>query len=220
MAVILLVITIGVLWYVGKKNRTERDEKQAKIAAELIEKNKNLRTIVEGNLEEKGKLQSFNPTSLFEEETKIYTLNTVTADDLKNYAESMVETFKPIAGSRKNEVRIMLDALDNSDRTLIKEIVLARLGFDRMADDLTKIPAPVEISNIHRDLIISLKNLSTLAGQMEKVIDEPVLALQSGQNYLIETSELIGLTNSLNDYLQKTGVVGLENKINVIFEKE
>lgn len=220
MAVILLVITIGVLWYVGKKNRTERDEKQAKIAAELIEKNKNLRTIVEGNLEEKGELQSFNPTSLFEEETKINTLNTVTANDLKNYAENMVETFKPIAGSRKNEVRIMLDTLDSGNRTMIKDIVSARLTFDEIAASLTKISAPAEVSTIHRDLITSLKKLSTLAAQMEKIIDEPILALQSGQPYLAETEKLINLINSLNTYLQKTGVVGAENKIVITFERE
>jgi len=221
LAVILLVITIGVLWYVGKKNRTERERKQDQIMAELLEKNKNLREIVEGNLKEKGSLQSFNSASLFEgEEIKINTLETVTISDLKNYAENLAEIFKPLTKSRKNEVRIMLDALDNNNRTLTKEIVSARLTFEQIITALSQTSTPGEMATIQKNIVLTLKKMSALTAQMEKVVDEPVLALESGQTYLTEIEKLTSFIKTLNDYLLKTGAIGPENKIIVVFEKE
>lgn len=221
LAVILLVITIGVLWYVGKKNRTERERKQDQIMAELLEKNKNLREIVEGNLKEKGSLQSFNSASLFEgEEIKINTLETVTISDLKNYAENLAEIFKPLTKSRKNEVRIMLDALDNNNRTLTKEIVSARLTFEQIITTLSQTSTPGEMATLQKNIVLTLKKMSALTAQMEKVVDEPVLALESGQTYLTEIEKLTSFIKTLNDYLLKTGAIGPENKIIVVFEKE
>jgi hypothetical protein len=76
------------------------------------------------------------------------------------------------------------------------------------------------MATFQKDLIISLQKLSALAAQMEKALDEPILALQSGNVYLAETANLINLADKLNNYLQQTGVVGPEYKIVITFEKD
>lgn len=219
--VILLFITLGVLWYVGSKNRTERERQEAEILTEILKKDQSLRNIVEDNLEKKGGLQRFDPTSLFEEENlKLDVLANVTAADLQTYAERLTSALGPISGNRKHEVRIMLEAMDSGDRTMIKDIVSARLTFDSIASKLAKIPAPAETATFQKSLITSLQKLSALAAQMEKALDEPILALQSGNVYLAETANLINLADKLNNYLQQTGVVGPEYKIVITFEKD
>ena len=211
---------MGVLWYVGFKNRAQREKYEAEILAEIIEKNRNLRNIVEDNLEKKGALQNFNVTSLFEEEIELDVLATVTEDDLQTYVQNLIDILKPLSGNRKHEVRIMLEAMDNNDPILIKDIVSARLTFDSIINRLIKLPAPAETAVFQKDLVVSLQKLSFLAGQMEKALDEPVLALQSGQTYLNETGTIINLTTKLNDFLQKTGVIGPEYKIVITFKKD
>lgn len=219
--VILLIITLGVLWYVGSKNRAERERREAEAIAEIINKNESLRNIVEDNLEKKGGLQSFDPASLFENnDIQLDAMANVTAADLQTYAERLVGALKPISGNRKHEVRIMLEAMDSGDRTMIQDVVSARLTFDSIADNLAKIPTPAETATFQKDLIISLQKLSALAAQMEKALDEPILALQSGNVYLAETANLINLADKLNNYLQQTGVVGPEYKIVITFEKD
>ncbi len=216
----LLVLTLAVFWYVGRKTRVERQEKQEGYFRSLVEKEKNLRANVEENLAKKGTLASYNPTDIFSDtNANIKPLPAANAVAIRDYYEKMAAILKPLGIKRENEVRILLSALDTGNRELLKNIMAARTTYADLAVKLASVPPPTDILALQSALVSTLNRITKLVGNMELAFEEPILALGSGRQFLSEISQTADLVAKINDYLLTNKII-TENEAIVIYISE
>ncbi len=128
--------------------------------------------------------------------------------DLKNYGLALSAALKPVGDmSLEYMPAIPLIALQTQNPLDAKPLTLMKVLLLQRIDTLIKTPAPQSAKDLHLSLINSLLFLSELIYNMEKVLTEPILALESADRYTIEYIKLLKITESFNKYFTAKGVV-------------
>lgn len=221
--VIILIITIGVLWYFGNKKKSQD---QALTAAEekvLLEQNSKLKQVVSEALARKGTLKTFRYSDLPRRAstTDLKITTKVSTSTLKAYGLGLASILKPYEAERENEGKVMLRFLekrDPKDLETLKRIALIYQNTDR---ELLTVPTPKEAAYLHTKLINRVRVMSALARNMSLVLEEPVLALESAEAYQKELALFYKTTEELSNYFKSKQIVfEPQEKINIYVNLE
>ncbi|MCX6713918.1 MAG: hypothetical protein NTV48_02330, partial [Candidatus Vogelbacteria bacterium] len=179
LVVALLFVVVGILWYVGYKNKQDTRQKELAYYAKLMTEQKNLDSVVIEATKNGNGLETLSGVPV--PSYKPIIASTSSPVTLRRYGEELTKAMLPLSQKHENENLIMLRALDNKDPSEIKKLVEARIIYENVVNNLKKITIPAEAEKPQREIILTLNVISQTIANMEKILQEPVLALQSGQ---------------------------------------
>ena len=140
---------------------------------------------------------------------KLSDLKTVTiaaTSSLRNYGLQVTQILKPLGVDRENEAKVMLSALDNKDSSKINKVADSQAMYQNIATNLAKLPAPKGVASIQLKIVNDAAMMALLLSNMSQVLNQPVLALQSSQQYMRIQPVFYTDLAALNKYLLDRGV--------------
>jgi len=204
LVVALFFVVVAVLWYVGHKNKQDVAEKQLAYYDKLISEQKNLDSVVTEATRGSDSLETLK--GIIVPAYQPLKASTSSPESLKKYGEALAEAMLPLSEKHENENQIMLRALDNKDASEIKKLVNSRVTYEDVVISLKKIVTPAEADKQQREIVYTLSTISQIIANMEKVLQEPVLALQSGQLLNKQYSRLYINFENLNNFFRNKGI--------------
>ncbi len=116
----------------------------------------------------------------------------------------------------QNEMALTVRAIKNDDALAAKMIVAQRLRQQQAVGQLVNVVTPEDAADIHLQLINTILRLAELDFAMEKIFDQPILALENARIYPQHYSELWQIFAKINQYfLDREIVFSSEEKINL-----
>lgn len=204
--IVLVVLTIGSLWFVGHQERIKEKAKLQGYVSNILEKQKNLESL--SNQESSLSRNNVSLDQLADRPViASSTTGTSSTQDLRSYGLKLTEALKPLSQRRESEVRAVISAIDKNNGSFIRSITFSRIIHEQVALRLTKIPVPKEIESRHFKITSQMNLLVSRLKNMEKALDQPTLALENSQSFnkdyldfikSIEALDLFFVTNKVN----------------------
>lgn len=213
--IFLLIITVGFLWFVGKKERQKKERESKEYYLSIIEQNEKMTNLVKDSLGENGQMQNIDISTLVvNKDSNSFETNTPTSTEtLRNYGISLRKAFGPFAQNRANDSSLLLAIIEKKQEKNIDHLYQTKTMFDNLSFELSQIIVPEIFAQAHNQLITSAKQASILLSNMAQILNEPVLALESAQLYLKALSSLYKLTDGFNLYFQEKNILTEQEKI-------
>ena len=192
--ILLVVVAIGLFWYVGYQDKKNKEELKAKYLQELLAEQKNLELAVQANLQNTDQAtidQTLPPLP------KLNTNKASSTEAFRQYGLGLVTALAPLEKKRGNEITAILSAIDKNDPTLLKPVMASRLLHEEAFNNLATLTVPQIFVTRHQALMLKLQIISNLLSKMEKALDQPKLALASSNSFL--TTGYPNFLNALQD---------------------
>ncbi|MFA5023102.1 MAG: hypothetical protein WC537_02455 [Candidatus Paceibacterota bacterium] len=198
-----MVITIGLFWFIGKRNKEKEAVRLEQYTQELLAQQKNLEAVAVKDLKNTEVIKT--PIELTPD-LVIASSSANQPEQLRAYDLAMVKAFEPLGTNRGNEVTAVLSAIDKNDPTLLKAVTESRINHQAVSANLARVIVPQELVSQHRKLIFQINFIVSLLTNMEKALDEPRSALSSSKGFISAYSTLSKLVSNLNKYLTDKGI--------------
>ncbi|MFA5001109.1 MAG: hypothetical protein WC531_02680 [Candidatus Paceibacterota bacterium] len=216
---ILVLITIGVLWWAGAKTKEKRSEQLDRYYQELLTKEENLETAVTNATSITGEQEGELPISNNWQTIEIKTSSTTSTTTLKQYGLALGEALGTFGQKRESEVKATYQALDQKSPVELKKVVGSRLIHEETINKLRLVVVPQGLADYHRQLINSLQNSVQFLSQMEQVLDNPETALEASKLFVQESILFHQIMSKINNYLISRQVQFPDNeKIKALFQ--
>lgn len=203
-ALILLVILIGLFWYVGKTSQPKTS--LVYVSPEQIAEQKHtkqLEELIAQTMAEKGALQQqvfdANPEPAYStSSSKISNDNSPAA--LKAYGLSIVAIMQPLSNQQTNNAQLVLDILNTQDQTKVTQLENSAQVLGTVAQQMSLLVVPSKALAVHLAATNKLAILADLLGQMSLVLDEPDLALTASITYTTVLNDFYIAGYNLNQF--------------------
>lgn len=106
----------------------------------------------------------------------------------------------------ENEMKIVLQVFENRGQEELAKISRTKNLYLQTAAALLNLPVPTSAAPIHLNLLNALAGIAELDFQMEKVLAEPVLALESARTYPLRYAALLDAVQNINRYFLKQNI--------------
>lgn len=126
---------------------------------------------------------------------------------IENYGRELGTILKPYGEPRENELTIVGQIYDTQDPTAVEKLTAIKKLHQTALADFLKIETPAEAVSLQLAIVNDLALLLTLIGNMEKIVAEPILALQSAQVYQVSLLSFYSRLSQINDYFRSRGIV-------------
>lgn len=221
--VLLLVVTMGVLWYLG----TEKKERDSALTAseenELLQRNSRLEQVVSEALAKNKDLKTFRYSDLPRRASTsdlIISKSNATST-IREYGLQIASILKPYEEERENESKIMIRYLEKGEAKDLESLKKVFLLYRNTDQALLKVSVPKEAAFLHTKLINRIRVMSALLKNMTLVKEEPLLALQSAEVYQKELALFYNTTEELSNYFKARQIIFKpEEKINIYVNLE
>jgi len=199
LAIILVLITIGVLWWVGVQTKKETNQKLQRATEEILTKQKNLETLVQSSVKDDN--ENLDRVITLPKAPSLKTSSQTDKDSLRQYGLNLTQALAPLSKPRENEIEATLAAIDKNDPNFIKSITQSRIYHDSAIENLSALTVPKEIASKHQDLIVSLEIVASLLRNMEKALSQPQLALTSSNLLATKDNDFLKNLEMINTWL-------------------
>ncbi len=218
--VVLVVLTIGTLWYVGARTKKDQKEKLDRYYQEIMAKEKNLESVIKEADKSSAVSTDLNlPISGDWQTVKINLKQATSTETLKQYGLDLGRALNVFSTKRESEVTATYQALDKKDPTELKKVVSSRLIHETAVEKLTLVAVPQGLANYHRQLINSLNNSVNFLSQMEQVLNNPESAMEASRLFVQESILFHQIINKLSNYLSARQIqFSADEKIKILFE--
>jgi len=202
-----MVIAIGVLWYVGDKNKREQEAKKAEYIKEFLAKQKNIEAVALQDQSNQGDTNSVTvdlniPKTIVATTTKASS----TPAQLRAYSLALAEALTPLSAPRASEPEAVLQAISNNEASFLKPVTTSRIIHDKTLNNLSQIIVPKELVKQHEAIV---SKMSLFVGQltnMEKTLDQPRIALNNSEAFTKSYLEFVRLIGNLETFLSSQGL--------------
>jgi hypothetical protein len=205
--IILVVVTIGVLWWVGYQKQNAREAQKQQLAQTILAKQKNLEQAVTEAQKKSTSDNLDNLTLATPESLKVVTSSSTSAS-LRQYGLNLAQIFSFLNTKRANEVTLTLQAIDNNNQDNIKALLASRIKYETASNELSQTTVPVSLEREHRALIVNTRNITILLKQMERALEAPQTATLASRLFLQESVVLFQNIDKVNNYF-------VTNKVNL-----
>jgi hypothetical protein len=197
LVIILVVITIGLLWYIGARDKREKESRLAQYTKELLDKQKNIEAVAI-----KGLISNEPTATEIEKLPKMIVLTTATSstEQLRTYGLALAKALKSLSLERKNEPQAVMEAIDKNDLSALRSVTESRIIHQVAVQNMAIITVPKELVDQHTKIINQLNFLVSLLKNMEKATDQPQIALNNSKSFISNYSTFLGLIDNLNKY--------------------
>ncbi|MFA5290847.1 MAG: hypothetical protein WC385_00840, partial [Candidatus Paceibacterota bacterium] len=148
-----MVITIGLFWFIGKRNKEKEAVRLEQYTQELLAQQKNLEAVAVKDLKNTEVIKT--PIELTPD-LVIASSSANQPEQLRAYDLAMVKAFEPLGTNRGNEVTAVLSAIDKNDPTLLKAVTESRINHQAVSANLARVIVPQELVSQHRKLIFQI----------------------------------------------------------------
>jgi len=201
--VVLVIITIGILWFVGYQDRQDKKAKLEQYTQEFLAKQKNIEAVaVKGLINEEETKTPIETIPQLLVSTSTATSN----EEFHSYGLAVATALKPLSLERENEPQAVLNAIDNNDPAILRPVTESRIYHQTASRNLAQITVPKEMVTMHKKLISDLNFLVSLLINMEKAINQPQSALNNSKSFITNYSVFLKSVENLNKYLADKGV--------------
>ncbi len=195
--IVLVVVTIGLLWWVGYQKQKERGARLEQFTKEFLDKQKSIEAVTV-----KG-LQNDEMVATPIEKLPQIIISTSTAsstEQLHNYILTLTKAFKPLGLERENEVQAVMDAIDKNDSSLLRPVIKSRIYHQTTAQNLAQVIVPKEMATQHKKIIGDLNFIASILSNMEKAVDQPQSALNNSKSFISNYLIFLKSIDDLNKY--------------------
>lgn len=198
--VILMVLTIGLFWWVGSNNKKKEKDKLERYYQEIIAKEKNIEEVIEKTIStEDTKVDlSFNNNW---QAIKVNISLASSTVDLKQYGLALGQALAPLSERRESETEATYQALSQNDPTELRKVVNSRLIYEQVVEQVRDLSVPAELADYQRQLIHNLQNNIELLLKMEQAMDKPEQALEASRLWIEENKLFHETMIKLSNYL-------------------
>lgn len=211
--IFLVLLTLGVLWYVGYQDKKDKEAKRAQYLAEIIEKEKGLEKLVAQEINIKNTKST--PTVIGNNLIKIS--KGTSTEDYLNYGLNLAEAIRPLAEKRESETKMVIDIINNSDVSKLKLITASRIMHEQVLENIKRIEVPQEISLRHTRLINQVNLISSRLRNMEQVTGSPSLALQESEKLLLDYKDFINSLETIDAFFANKKIKFPEDSLTKIY---
>jgi len=131
---------------------------------------------------------------------------------IRTYGLRLAEALGPFAEPRDNEGDVLVNAFDTNDWSGILKIIDSRKKFQTLEKVLLTIPTPTELIDDHLALINTAKDCGWFLSNMTAGEKEPILALESGREYLEANKNFFLATALISKKIFDSGVMFSEKE--------
>ncbi len=226
LAIVLLVIVIvlALFWIIGGVAKNQKNNDQTEYYANLVKEDRELQALIQKNLEIKGllldldDLQTASSTINYFSTGDIELIDDINEINIKQYGTQIGQVLKKYREPRANEIILMLETLRTVDPNLTAELLKTRDLHQAAVNELLLIPVPKNAQIVHLRLLNILKRLTDNLENMSRVIDEPKLALQSGEEYIKNYALFFRAVEGINVYFTKQGIIFNKDEMTEIYD--
>lgn len=211
--IFLVLLTLGILWYMGYQDKKSKEAKRAQYLAEIMEKEENLKKLVAQEMIAKNT----KTTPALIKDGLIKISNGTSTEDYMNYGLKLAEAIKPLSEKRANETKTIIDIINNSDISKVKIITASRIIHEGVLENIKMIEVPQEISLRHTKLINQINLISSRLRNMEKVMESPTLALQEGEKLILDYKDFINSLETIDAFFANKKITFPEDKLTNIY---
>lgn len=213
---LLILVLAGLLWLwqIGQSDKNQQDLVQRQTQAELLKQDQRLHSLVGDILAGTSTLAEFNSDSLpnrINPKQLSLTKNNATST-LYQYGLNLAQILRPYGELTENDAKIMIRALDNQDQIEAQKLGEHQLLYQNTAAELLHLKVPKELTTSQTKMINHLKIMAVLAGNMSQVLQNPLLALQSAEQYQNSLALFYSSINEINSFFAKVGVKFTEDE--------
>ena len=211
---LLLVGGLITLWQIGQTDKDRQSAIQKQTQAELLKQDQKLHSLVGDILAGTSTLAEFDSQNL---PARLTTKNLKTTRDnatstIRQYGLSLAQILRPFGELTENDAQIMLRALDNLDQFAAQKLSDDRALYQNTVRGLLLVKVPKDLLTSQTKLINNLKIMASLSGNMGQVLQNPLLALQSAEQYQKSLALFYTSINEINSFFTKVGVKFTEDE--------
>ncbi len=215
--VIIVILVLAIGWFLYRSYQsassfppvfTSVNNQPAGSGTTATSGENNLVKIVQNKLENTEPLAELSSQAITTQykSSDLKTVVISATSSLRTYGLQVAQILKPLSADRQNEVETMLAALDNKDASKIQIITEIQTTYQNIAASLIKLPAPKGVASIQLNIANDAALMTLLLSNMSQVLNQPVLALQSSQQYMQIQPVFYSDLAALDKYLLDRGV--------------
>lgn len=214
-AFVVLIILIGLFWYVGKENENYKQEDTNLIYTneELIynkQREQKLTKFIEEKITEQGGLieasaEDFAATNFYNS-SNIKTSPDNSPQTLKDYSLRLKDYLSPLATLSHQEARLAIEAMEDQDFNKILTIQKRAAQFAQMNQQLENMIVPSKAIEIHLELLNGISHLKNLLNSMALALEEPLIALEAAKAYSVDALEFYNTLNKTNAFFSENNI--------------
>lgn len=198
--IVLMVLTIGLFWWVGSNAKKKEEAKLEQYYQEIINKEKNIEKVVrETDKTEDNKIDLIINNNW--QAIQVKTTLASSTEKLKQYGLDLGQALAPLSEKRESETKATYQALNQNDPTELQKVVSSRLIHEKTVTQIQNLVVPIELADYQRQLIHSLQNSIKLLLTMEQALDKPEQALESSRLWIEENLLFHQTMVKLGNYL-------------------
>lgn len=200
LVIFLVLLTLGILWYVGYQDKKEKEVKRAQYLAEIIEKEKGLEKVVAQEMvnpkDDKITLIP-KPAPL-----KISSSTDPMEQQIKGYALLIKQAFISLEEERGNEVGAVISATEKASAVPLSIVTKSRIAHQMTYENIKQISVPnqKELQSRHRQVIYELTGIIAMLEVMENALQEPTKALNYSKSYMTNYKNFSLAVDNLNSF--------------------
>jgi hypothetical protein len=196
--IVLVVLTIGVLWYVGYQSEKEKASRLEQYTKEFLDKQKNIEAVAVKGLQDGGVV----PTPIETLPPIIISSSTASStDELRAYGLAVAKALEPLGLKRGNEPQAVMAAIDKNDPSLLRPVVESRIYHQTAVQNLTQVIVPKALVAQHKKILDELNFIVSILREMEKATDQPQPALNNSNSFMSNYLIFLKSIDDLNKYL-------------------
>lgn len=214
---IVVFFVLGLLWLIGGTISNLEKEKEQSQFREIQSIQRNLEKLIAENREDGENLEDLkNKNLIIYKESDIFIINDSNETALRNYGQEIYQVLSLYLKPRENEVKIMIRVLERNIPEEITLITASRKTAEQALVSLLYMDVPIDLANLHLQLINNFNQLIFLLSNMENILTTPTVALKSAISYNPTLIELFDAIIKLDNYFSDHNIV-LKDKIEIDF---
>ena len=201
LVIVLVVITIGVLGYVGYKDKKAQELKKEALTKDLLTKQGNLESIVQGSSDNLSGLSKIGSVKNLDN-IKINLSPATSTQAVRQYGLDLKNALINFSQKQASEIQAVTTAIDQKNAEELKVVVASRLRYEETSQKLKTVLVPQNLANPHRQLINNIDNSIILLKQMEKALTQPEASLEASRLFLQESVYFYQIIGKINNYFK------------------